>query len=491
MDRMTNRQLRNFAPANLSLRDPDGSCFRLNNRIIRFVNTASSARARVLLDSALIRDLEKDGLVPATRVLGPREIQELLCTSDLRLRAAPFDKDFALEHTPIEFPSYPYEWCPEALFEAANLTLTLQFRALAAGFSLKDATPSNVLFCGSRPVFVDFFSFVPKKEGVFTWIAYAQFVRTFLYPLLLYRTRRASTGDYLLSHPDGLTPTALYKQLIPFERLRPKVVRYVTVPAFLCKSKRALALSDTTGSRQFSFERASFVFDRLIRGLQSSLDDLSPRTPIKSAWTEYPETRNYSARCLSAKANFVRDALAESSASSVLDIGCNTGQFSFLANELGASVVAIDRDPGVVSMLWARSHAAGANINPLVIDFARPSPALGWRNLETPSFLDRARGRFDFVLLLAVIHHLALSDNIPLTEIFELCAEIVTRGLVVEFVPKTDPMAQLLSRNKEHLLDAMSQHNFEAALSPYFSIIRRVQLPDSLRWLYFLCRRTP
>ncbi len=63
------------------------------------------------------------------------------------------------EHERIAFPSYPYEWPPEMLSAAGLLTIELAQSAIKESFGLKDASPYNVLFCGSRPVFVDVLSF--------------------------------------------------------------------------------------------------------------------------------------------------------------------------------------------------------------------------------------------------------------------------------------------------------------------------------------------
>jgi hypothetical protein len=156
---------------------------------------------------------------------------------------------------------------------------------------------------------------------------------------------------------------------------------------------------------------------------------------------------------------------------------------------MGAAVVAIDSDPSVVSKLWIRSRAEKLSVLPLVMDFSRPSPGLGWRNSEKISFLDRARGHFDAALLLAVVHHLSVTHGVPLEEIFGVCAEIVTQGVIVEFVPPEDPMFTKIGRNKEHLISRLQQPEFEAAYGPWFTLVRRLQLPASSRWLYFLRRQ--
>ena len=101
----------------------------------------------------------------------------------------------------------------------------------------------------------------------------------------------------------------------------------------------------------------------------------------------------------------------------MLDLGANDGRFSRLAIEAGAaSVVAVDSDHVVVDRLYRDLRQEGEHrILPLVIDLSNPSPALGWRNRERPAFVERVRP--DLVLCLAVVHHLALTNTVPLDEI--------------------------------------------------------------------------
>src|SRR5205085_9707023 len=136
---------------------------------------------------------------------------------------------------------------------------------------------------------------------------------------------------------------------------------------------------------------------------------------------------------------FVADALAELKPRRVLDVGCNTGHFSALAARARARVVAVDYDPCVVGQAWRRAQSEGLDILPLVCNLARPTPATGWRNHECPSFLDRARGSFDAVLTLAVLHHMLVTERIPRTEIVSLAAEMTTDALVIELVAPADP----------------------------------------------------
>ena len=170
----------------------------------------------------------------------------------------------------------------------------------------------------------------------------------------------------------------------------------------------------------------------------------------------------------------------------MLDVGCNTGHFSRLAAAQGSRVVAIDQDAAVVGSLWRAAHREGLDILPLVVDLARPTPALGWRNAETPSFLERCRGAFDAVFMLALIHHLMVTDQIPLPEVLALAAQMTRRYLVIEYVAPDDPQFKRLCRGREALYRHLSAEFFESAASVSFRILRQLETGNHGRRLYLM-----
>jgi len=164
--------------------------------------------------------------------------------------------------------------------------------------------------------------------------------------------------------------------------------------------------------------------------------------------------------------------------------------------------VAVDLDAACVGAIWSRAREKNLNILPLVVNLARPSPALGWRNGECPSFLDRATGlhrdgaassapagAFDGVLMLALIHHLLVTERIPLEDILRLCYELSNWLLVMEFIDPKDEMFRRLTRGREHLHAALDMKMFEQACTPYFEIVRSLALPGTQRRMYCLKRK--
>jgi SAM-dependent methyltransferase len=226
----------------------------------------------------------------------------------------------------------------------------------------------------------------------------------------------------------------------------------------------------------------------LLRHSARLLSRAAGKRARRSAWTGYMEGSVYSPAALQRKEAVARAALEEFRPRAVLDVGCNIGHFSALAAGSGAAVVAIDRDGAVVDATFERARREGLDILPLVVDLARPTPAVGWRNGECPSFLERARGKFDGVLMLAVLHHLAVTEGITIEEILSLTAELTSRVAVIEYVEPTDPMFLRLARGRDHYR-GLDRLHFEAVCRRHFEVLRVEPMPDTKRWLYVLGRR--
>jgi SAM-dependent methyltransferase len=181
--------------------------------------------------------------------------------------------------------------------------------------------------------------------------------------------------------------------------------------------------------------------------------------------------------------------LEECRPEAVLDVGCNEGHFSRIAAESGARVVAIDYDPAVAGRVWRCARAEKLDILPLVVDLTRPTPGIGWRNQECASFLDRARGHFDLVMMLAVIHHMTVTERIPLAATLELAASMTRTHALIEFVGPEDPMFRRLVRGRDLLYRHLTVDEFEREAGCFFNTIRIHRLPGLDRWLFLLGKK--
>jgi len=470
-------------PGFASFRDPDGSVFSLAGRIFRSVTPSGAATLRAALETPAAARMLADGRIVATSPVDA----EALGSAASECRAAGQTEFF--EHERIPFPSYPYEWPPEMLHAAAGLTIDLARELLTCGFGIKDATPYNVLFREPDPVFVDVLSFEVRDPNDPIWLPYAQFVRTFLLPLALNKRLDLPLEQVFQTRRDGIEPDEAYRWLPKSLRFRRPFLSLVTIPVWLARRQNPDDAAFYRPRPMSDPEKARFVLDRLLARLRRTVDRLQPATARPSAWSGYADANSYSPQAAAAKVAFVEQALAEFRPARVLDLGANTGRFSELAAAQGASVVAIDSDPVVVGALWRSARAKGAGILPLVVDIARPTPAIGWRNRECPSFLERCQGHFDAVLMLALVHHLVVTERIPLAEVVALAADLTTDLAIVEFVGPEDPMFRRLLRGRERLYEGITEPAFEVCVRERFEVVRRQPLEGTARSIYLLRKR--
>jgi SAM-dependent methyltransferase len=446
-----------------TFRDPAGSVSIDGDRILRTVHPGYVEATRNFLCSSVAQNLESSGRLVKTVILGDREPQA---------------GALHLSHPRIFFPSYPWEWTPAQWRAAGELTLDICEGILEEGWVLKDATPLNILFRGPNPSFVDLLSFERREPSSAIWYAYGQFVRTFLLPLLAQRHLGWPLAATLFRR-DGYEPSSLYCKMSWRSRLHPPIIWPVTLPVLLDRIGNAFERGATARNIAYAPAVARAVLQKTFHRLRRQIRQAAKPLPA-SRWTSYTTTSDhYSKEDREQKHAFALRVFERSRPLNVLDIGANTGEYSILAAKCGAQqIVACDTDEAAVEQLWVRSRSSNLPILPLVVDFARPTPATGWENGENLSFLQRAEGRFDLVLLLGVLHHLQLSDQIPVERIAALTARLTRQWLVAEWIPAADPMFRALLRGRDALYGWLNEHVFLAAFSRWFRTIERQVLPN-------------
>ena len=455
----------------VSFRDPGGFVSVTRDRVLRTVFPGGLANLNACLNSSAARRFVEEGYLVATH----------------RTEGDAVPGRQVVEHPRIPFVSYPWEWPAAMLHVAARLTLELCAALLEEGLGLKDATPMNILFRGPRPVFIDVLSVEERNPLDPIWLADAQFARTFLIPLLLNRRTGCQIHELLLFHRDGIAPEEAVRRLPTFRRWLSPDLGLVTLPARAGRFENE-RLYRPRQAREAG--EARFILARHFRSLRKTLEGLEPGA-AKSAWTNYEAAcPSYTNEQQAAKRQWLERTLAEIKPSRVLDAGSNTGEFSLMAASAGASVVSIDSDPNSVAALWRSAFASGADILPLVVDLARPTPPAGWLCQEHFSFLERGGDFFDCALFLAVTHHLMLTDQIPLDRIFEAAASLTTRWLAIEYVGLRDPMFRRLARGRDALYARYNRSLFDDCARRSFDIVSSFDIPASDRALYLLRRKS-
>jgi 2-polyprenyl-3-methyl-5-hydroxy-6-metoxy-1,4-benzoquinol methylase len=427
-----------------TFRDPAGSLRLVGDSAIRTIHPAAREAALEFVTSAFSLRLQLHG----------------------DMIGAVVEEDGArLVHPRVDVPSYPWEWTPSQWLAAAELTLRLCREAIEEGWILKDATPLNILFVGARPVLVDVLSFERRDPKVSIWLAYGQYVRTFLLPLLMNKMQGWPLSLSLFRR-DGFEPGELFAAMSWRQRLSPEAFWPITLPARLERRKGADA--PPPPARLMDPDAATHVLKRTLESLRKRTERAMSRV-TRSEWSEYQTTlTHYTAEQSAAKMAWVQAALEEAQPRRVLDVGANTGEYSTLAAQLGAEVVALERDGAAADRLYRMSRDRGLNILTLHADLARPTPAAGWENAEQSALLARLDGKFEMVMMLAVIHHLILMEQIPLEKIMALCARMTKKHLIVEWVPVSDPMYQSLMRGRDELYGSLTETDLLSAAAAYF-----------------------
>ena len=469
-----------------SFRDPSGRVFLYREQVFRAINEVGFSDFQTALESKILPRFINSGNLVNVSTFDASKTASLFDEIKETVAIEPEDFPYLAAHERIPFQNYPYEWTPEMLHAAASLTLDLQQKLLGEGLGLKDATPYNILFRGAKPVFVDWLSFERREPCDPVWLAQAQFIRTFILPLLVNKHFGIALDRIFLTNRDGLEPEAVYEMCGAVKKWRSPFLTMVTIPKLLGANKKQ---SDSIYQKHLSEspEKSCFILERQLKYLRKLLEKVRPDPKRTSDWAEYVgPNQHFTDKYLQTKHDFVENALREFPAQTVLDIGCNTGYFSRIAAQSEASVIALDIDPIAVGRVWQMAVAENLDILPLVLDISRPSPGTGWLNSECPSFINRIKSKPDTVVMLAVIHHLLVTERIPLDEILNLIAETSKNTLILEFVPPDDPMFRQIARGRDYLYEYLTQEFFENACTKYFKVVRREKLADSNRHLYLL-----
>lgn len=349
------------------------------------------------------------------------------------------------------------------LRDAALLTLDVTEACLRAGFQMKDATAYNVLFDGWRPVMIDLTSIEEGFDGA--WTAYGQFCDHFLAPLLLDAHLGVPFQPYVRGRLTGVPVTELAGMFPGLRRFRRGVFSHVYLRSRIERRARHLATGDRTELRKGMKLPVEAVVTTVkkMRRLIESLESKS-----SSVWADYELDHSYEDTQRAEKEQFVESAAQQAGGELAWDVGANTGVFSEILAEYFETVVALDSDAGAVDNMYRRLQGeADSGIVPLVMDVADPSPDRGWLGAERRSLAHRAKPAF--ATWLAVVHHVCLAGEVPLTGFLDLVAETSPRA-VVEFVGPDDPMSRRLMATRKVPRDDYTKESFMEAVAQRFTI---------------------
>jgi hypothetical protein len=454
-----------------SFRDPAGFLFWQDGTVYRWIAPAYAP---------VFHKAEASGLV--ARANEKNLLLDFEKTAAVTLPPGASHDGEILKPRQISLITYPYEWSFAQLQDAALATLDLHLLALDHCMLLKDASAFNIQFVDGRPVLIDHLSF-DALESHSAWPAYGQFCRHFLAPLLLMSYVDLSLGRLLEIHLDGI-PLDLASGLLPRRtRFSPSIQIHMHLHARMTRRFASERKRVETGRTALSASRHKAIAG----SLRNLVARLKPKHQV-TEWGGYYGDTNYSEGAFEQKKEIIRAMVARAAPRTLWDLGGNNGEMSRAVRDLARDILCIDIDPLAVDHNYRRCRTEKiTNIVPSLADLTNPPPALGFFNAERKALFQRPAP--DLAMALALIHHLAITNNLPLSYVAEFFAAIAGH-LVIEFVPKSDSQVQRLLANRPDIFPGYTQENFELTFATHFDTLDRRPIPETERTMYLMARKT-
>jgi hypothetical protein len=449
-----------------SFRDPSGFLFYEDKKLLRQVNKCYQKDYDFLMNSSLFDKLIQEGLLVVHRELENHKGFKSDCHK-------------VIKPDLINFISYPYEWSFSQLKDAALTTLKIQKIALQHGMTLKDSSAYNIQFHNGRPIFIDTLSFEIYQQGK-PWEAYRQFCQHFLAPLALMSHTDIRLNQMMKIYMDGI-PLDLASKLLPFKtKINFSLLMHLHLHA------NAQKKYEHKGSASKSIEITHTRLLAIIQSLTSTVKKLRIKSQ-NTEWGDYYTFTNYTDKSFANKKEIISGFVDAINPETIWDLGANTGEFTQIASQRGVQCVAFDIDPLAVDSNYnhvKKQHIE--NILPLIMDLTNPSPSIGWNNEERMGF--KLRPLPDAVFALALIHHLAISNNLPFSRIANFLCEL-SDNLIIEFVPKTDSQVKKLLESRKDIFKHYNEETFVKNFELYYNIKAKEKVFESERVIYWMTKK--
>jgi len=460
-----------------SFRDPAGFVYTDGKRIFRVILKNAQEEWQKFIESKLFFLLQEKRYLQSTKLIPLGDYPFWLSFSSEEAVAL-------VEHDEkIPFISYPYEWSFKMLRDAALFHLDFLKECLGEGFTTKDGTPYNIQFVGKKPIFLDTSSVVSYQKGN-PWLGLNQFFQLFLYPLFLMSYKGVPFQPWLRSELEGIDVFTAQKFFSFWDIFRPGIFFNVFVSA---KFQKLFSAQKESIKDKISFSGAiteGTICSHILR-LRKIIEAL-PAPRLFSLWGKYENDNTYNVKDREVKRNFILESVRAVRPSLLVDLGANTGEYSILSAPYAKYIVAIDNDYQAIDTFYNfLKESSIENILTLVGSIVNPSPGLGWRLSERPSFFQRLKP--DMVFCLALLHHIRISNNIPLQDFLDWLIGLAP-NVLIEFVKKEDPMVKMLLKEKIDTYFDYTEEALENYLKKHGKIVRKQKLSSGHRILYFFER---
>lgn len=342
-----------------------------------------------------------------------------------------------IEHEPISVVVYPKEWTFSMLKAAAALVLHINNISCQYGYQTKDCHGYNILFRDSAPIYIDLGSFckISKEENAL--VSYGEFLRSYYFPLKIWQVGGPFWGvhtavrvGYLLSVSDYL-------------KFRWPVCRLLS-SSTLDKAVHAVMAFLTI--RQLNRVKLTKLLPLWVISLLTFMSNVVGATSIKkltkklhalkipyetTTWSKYhDEFCQDGAPTTTPRFDFVVDRVRYLGIKTVLEFGGNQGALAriLLKKCELTTVICTDADAYALD----KGYRLSSQINePIYWALFNPFNF----EVECHEISAETRFRSDVLIVMAVTHHLILTQNIPIDYIFDTFFQFTKDYLFIEFMP--------------------------------------------------------
>lgn len=354
-----------------SYRDRRGHVFYANGNVYRSILLSGEADYKKIRDQGIIQDSIEKGFLVGTREIEKDDLKKYVS------RNAEEDISYILKHEKVPFISYPYEWSFSQLKTAALHHLDFQLFLLERDAVLRDATAYNIQFINARPIFIDLLSIAPYEQGMY-WHGYRQFCEQFLNPLLLYAYRNIPHFDWYRGSGGGVKTTDLSPLLPLTKKLKLSLLIHVVLHSYMENkaSNNAKGIVHKINNKKPPSSKESYK--QMLLQIRDTIRKLELSSRFKTVWADYAADNSYDSIQKDEKKQIVADFVKRNKPNFLIDLGCNTGDYSNHALGNGArNVLGCDFDLLAVNQASIRSRKSSLNFLPLRVDITNPSPSQG------------------------------------------------------------------------------------------------------------------
>ena len=446
------------APNNISYKDTAARVVNIEGVYYRYIFNEYKAEYDCLMKSGLYEALKNKGFIIPHTELDYQENDPLVY------------KQLLPEQ--IHFQTYPFCWSYTQWRKAILTYLEINKIALRYGMILKDATPFNFYFKEGRAILLDTSSFTFLKEGE-PWIAYQQFCSEFLSPIALMHYNGQIWSSITKSHIRGLPLNFVSKQLPLRSWFNPTCLMHIHLHGKYANAEGSTQQAFAKKNKQqkgFSKEKQLLLIEMLL----TQITKWKLAYQYQQHWQGYYEHDIESSDYLINKEQIIKDWLVQLQPNTVIDLGANTGKFSFMAAEYVQQVIAIESDESSINEIETIIDAGNIkNVATIMMDLAQTTPNMGVLEKEYTSIFERVQTKSNnstLVMGLAIVHHLYISNYLSFGQIAELFVKFSSQYVIIEFIPIQDSKVQWMIKDKPRNFDHYTQEQFTASLLKYFKL---------------------